>query len=78
MGSFAKLSERVKDMAAKNKATEKQEVDCLEVVAKEFTEEIENMSLLETRLSPEEPKLREAAQPKKIESKSGTSRPRDA
>ncbi|KAA0067936.1 hypothetical protein E6C27_scaffold138G001080 [Cucumis melo var. makuwa] len=54
-------------------ATEKQEVDHLEVVAEEFTKEIENMSQLEPRLSPDEHGLREAPQPKKIKSKPKTS-----
>lgn len=51
---LAKLSERVENVVEKNKAIKDQKVDSLEVMKEEFTQEIENMSPLEPRLSSEE------------------------
>lgn len=62
---------------AKNKAVEKQELNHLEVVVEELTDELKKMSSLKPRLLPEEPGVRESVQPKKIKSKVGTSRPED-
>ena len=51
------LSEKVESVAARSKVVEHQKVDRLEVVAEEFSEEIERISPLESSCMPEEPGL---------------------
>ncbi|TYK05489.1 hypothetical protein E5676_scaffold83G001980 [Cucumis melo var. makuwa] len=51
------LSEKVESVAAKSNVVEHQKVDRLEVVAEEFSEEIERISPLEPSCMPEEPGL---------------------
>lgn len=75
--TLANLSEQAESVATKNKAVARQEVNHLEVVVEEFSQEIKRMSSLEPRLRPKETGLVSVAQPKKGKNKEGTSRPED-
>lgn len=75
--TLANLSEQAESVATKNKVVARQEVNHLEVVVEEFSQEIKRMSSLEPRLRHKETGLVSVAQPKKGKNKEGTSRPKD-
>lgn len=75
---LAKFDDQVEGLEMKNEATENQKVNCLEVVAAEFQEEVPNISPLKPRLSPEASGLRAIKTKKTKKTKPGTSKPKDA
>ncbi|KAA0067452.1 hypothetical protein E5676_scaffold757G00360 [Cucumis melo var. makuwa] len=71
------MSERVENVAVRNKAVEYQEVGHLKLIVEEFMKRLDNISLLEPGLLSDEPGLKEAIQQKKLKAKAGISKPKD-
>ncbi|KAA0060596.1 hypothetical protein E5676_scaffold18G00780 [Cucumis melo var. makuwa] len=69
------ISEQVEKVTAKNKAIGEQQVERLEVVAEELDEELNAISPLEGRLSPEYEGMKATSTSKAKKLKLGSSKP---